>query len=370
MEDRSMWIRHGVLAVLLALGVLWSLVSALQAAATGDYPNAHLLATPEWLKTHAGDDDILIVDVRTDEHFEGRLIPGALRLPWSQFRYNNTAANEGELFVGTSRAQEILGSHGIGRTNTLVLYDSVARDGGATASYVFWILDILGHKDKKILEGGIDAWEAAGYELASKPRALTPILYQAPMEEIHSRDLIDGDDVYRQLGDPHYQIIDVRSPAEYRGEKGTRDLRGNPLKLGHIPTAVNIDYTTNWVDNETKRIKPYAALQQLYRGLDTRKSTIVYCNSGRRSSFSYFVLRLMGVDDVTTYEASWKQWGNPANFFPVETTLNTFADDRKPGTSSSAASPVSQTDKSASSARQTPSSTGNAPKGGYVSCGG
>ena len=369
MANRNFSVRYGILAVLLVVGVFWSLGSARQAARPGDYPNADLLATPQWLHEHAEDEGVLVVDVRTDDHFDGRLIPGAVRLPWSQFRYNNTAANEGELFVGTSRAQEILGSHGAGRTNTLVLYDSVARDGGATASYVFWVLDVLGHRNKKILEGGIDAWEAAGFELASKPRSLSPILYQAPMDEIRSRDLIDGGDVYRQLGDPHYQIIDVRSPAEYKGEKGTRDLRGNPLKLGHVPTAVNVDYTTNWVDTETKHIKPYAALQALYRGLDTRKSIIVYCNSGRRSSFSYFVLRLMGIDDVTTYEASWKQWGNPANFYPVETTVNTFADDRKPGTSSSASS-ASGSDKGASAARQTPSSTGDAPKGGYVSCGG
>jgi thiosulfate/3-mercaptopyruvate sulfurtransferase len=250
----------------------------------------------------------------------------------------------------------------------VVLYDSVARDGGATASYVFWILDILGHGGKKILEGGIDAWEAAGYALVSTPRELSPILYQAPMEEIYSRGLIDGDDVYRQLGDPHYQIIDVRSPEEYKGQKGTRDLRGNPLKLGHIPTAVNIDYTTNWVDTETKRIKPYEDLQDLYRGLDTRKSVIVYCNSGRRSSFSHFVLRLMGIDDVATYEASWKEWGKPSNFYPVETTVHTFTDQRRPGTSSSAATTSSSV--STSSDRPAPSGGGDAPKGGYVSCGG
>ena len=182
-------------------------------------------------------------------------------------------------------------------------------------------------------------------------------------------DTYDGDDVYRQLGDPHYQIIDVRSPAEYKGEKGTRDLRGNPLKLGHIPTAVNIDYTMNWGNTETKRIKPYATLQELYRGLDTRKSTIVYCNSGRRSSFSYFVLRLMGIDDVTTYEPSWKQWGQTTNFFPVETTAHRLAGSDLPGTSSAVEGTRSSTAGDASTGQKA-STDGSAPKAGYVSCGG
>ena len=76
----------------------------------------------------------------------------------------------------------------------------------------------------------------------------------------------------------------------------------------------------------------------------------------------------MGIDDVATYEASWKQWGKPANFYPVETAEHTFTDGRMPGTSSS----VSTTSQSAgtSSVQPTPSSRGSAPKGGYVSCGG
>ncbi|MFO7714079.1 hypothetical protein [Desulfosarcina sp.] len=56
---------------------------------------------------------MIIVDVRTDDHFDGRVIAGAIRLPWSTFRYNDTAANEGSPFVGVARAQEFLGSHGL-----------------------------------------------------------------------------------------------------------------------------------------------------------------------------------------------------------------------------------------------------------------
>lgn len=48
-----------------------------------------------------------------------------------------------------------------------MLYDSVERDGGATAAYVFWVLDLLGHTRKMVLERGIDAWEEAGYDLDS-----------------------------------------------------------------------------------------------------------------------------------------------------------------------------------------------------------
>ncbi len=366
METQSRILRPLITGTVLALAVIWSLASAGPGRATGAYPRADLLASPEWLESHARDPDVVIVDVRTDEHFDGKLIPGATRLPWSLFRRNAPASNVGSLFVGVARAQEILGEHGIGRTDTLVLYDSVERDGGATASYVFWVLDVLGHEDKRVLEGGMDAWQRAGYVLDATPRKRRAILYQAPMDELREDRLTEGPFVYQRLGDPLYRIVDVRSEAEYLGRKTSRDLRGNPLKRGHIPTAVNIDYERNWVDAETKRIRPYEELRTLYRGLDPGRGVIVYCNSGRRSSFSYFVLRLMGFDTVYTYEASWKEWGNPDRFYPVETRKRELA----------GAKPSRQTGARGKGDQEPVQQTQDSPKpdeptrGGYVSCGG
>lgn len=242
------------------------------------------------------------------------------------------------------------------------------RDGGATASYLFWVLDVLGHEKMRILDGGIDAWRRSGFDMNSTPAQLSAILYQGPMDEIKSDRIINGDFVYQRLGDPYYQIIDVRSQPEYVGEKGTKDLRGNPLKLGHIPTAVNVDYRLNWVDKKTKTIQSHRALQDLYRGLDPDRGVIVYCNSGRRSSFSYFVLRLMGIGNVYTYEASWKQWGNPAMFYPVETTQRKLAGTELP--EASRRSMKGGATKSEMRSDAGSEQTAGQPKGGYVSCGG
>ncbi len=353
----------------MALGVFWSLALAREGYAPTDYPNRQFLATSGWLHDHLDDPDVVIVDVRTDDHFDGRLIPGAVRLPWSELRYNNRAANEASLFVGTAQAQKILGEHGIGRTNTIVIYDSVAQDGGATASYLFLVLDMLGHKHKMILDGGIDAWIGAGYRLVSRPAELSPILYQASFDEIRPRSLIKGTNLHQRLGDPHYQIVDVRSAEEYSGAAGTRDLRGNDLQRGHIPTAVNIGYSSAWRDKKSKLIKPYDELLKNYAGLDPVKSIVVYCNSGRRSSFSYFILRLMGFERVRSYESSWKEWGKPDNFFPVERPANAITDTT---TSQSAQTEVKSpppADDNADRQSNTTKET-DKPASGYVSCGG
>ncbi|MCA1788010.1 MAG: hypothetical protein LC657_18715 [Desulfobacteraceae bacterium] len=214
---------------------------------------------------------------------------------------------------------------------------------------------------------GIDGWKDAGYDLVTTPRETEPLLYQVPAENIQKHQLITGDFVYKQLGDFCYQIIDVRSHEEYIGEKGTKGLDGTPLKLGHIPTAVNINYQNAWTDTDTKGIKPYAQLQTLYAGLDASRAVIVYCSSGRRSAFSYFILRLMGFDRVYTYEPSWKEWGNPDNFFPVETRENTLTGSMLP-TPSTGTRTVS-TRKSDTKTSEASSGSGK-PDDGYISCGG
>jgi thiosulfate/3-mercaptopyruvate sulfurtransferase len=363
-------IRYVAIAVILVLGIYWSAVSAIGGAADKDYPNAGFLATAQWLKFHHSDASLVIVDVRMDKYIEGKLIPGAIRMPWRQFQYDDVAGNMGGLFVGIARAQQLLGEHGIARNDTVVLYDSVKRDGGATSSYIFWALDLLGHKSMKVLVRGIDGWIDAGGETVSTPRKVEAVLYQAPSGEVNLRKWVKADYMLPRLGDPYYQIIDVRSRAEYMGEKPNTALDGAVLKLGHVPTATNSDYTLNWTDPDIKALKPYAVLQEHYRGLDPGKAVILYCHSARRGSFGYFVLRLMGFEDVMLYEPSWMEWGNKRYFYPVETAENVLTGDALPGTSSTPANlnRLGKTNRKSGAAAEPGADRGS--KSGYVSCGG
>lgn len=315
-------IKRLVIACLLILAGIWSVSSA---PAEGGFVNNDFLASPQWVSQNMTSEEVVVVDVREDKYFDGRVIPGAIRMPWRLFRKNDLLYGLGGVFVGLDEAQKVLGDHGISRTDTVVLYDSVERDGGATSSYVFWVLDLLGHKDIRVLNRGIDGWQDAGFTVDSTPAKPEPLLYQAPLEEVRVRKRISGADIYQRLGDPHYQIVDVRSAQEYLGEKPNTGLDGTVLKLGHIPTAFNVNYTLNWTSPETKAIKSYEELARLYAGLDPSKGTVVYCHSGRRGSFGYFILRLMGFADVMLYENSWFEWGSPDNFYPVETKANTPA---------------------------------------------
>ncbi|MFZ7110684.1 MAG: sulfurtransferase [Desulfatiglandales bacterium] len=356
------WIRYPAIAVLLLVGVFWSVAAAVGVSSNPDYPNARFLATAEWLQSHEEDPALVVVDVREDKYFDDKLIPGAVRMPWGRFRYDDTAVNMGGLFVGIERAQQILGAHGIARSDTVVLYDAVARDGGATSSYVFWVLDLLGHRDVKVLERGIEGWIEAGGRIVSAARKAESVLYQAPADEIDLRRWVKADFLMPRLGDPYYQILDVRSRQEYLGEKPDLGLDGTILKPGHIPTAYNIDYVLNWTDTNTKRMVSYPDLQKLYRGLDPNRAVVTYCHSARRSSFSYFVLRLMGFADVLLYESSWMEWGSHRYYYPVETAENMLQ-----------GLPPAETTTPSAYRRTKPEpvvKSGGGDKRGYISCGG
>lgn len=363
---RTFGMRQAVIGVLIVLAVAWSFYDA--GARTG-YPREDLIARAVWLNDHIQDEDVVAVDVRMDEYYDNRTIPGAVRLPWRTFRKNEPALNLAGVFRGVAEAQSILGEHGIARTDTVVLFDSVERDGGATASYVFWVLDVLGHEKVKILEQGIDGWIKAGYETASEPSTPTPVTYQAPVEDIHMERLATAPFLYQRLGDSYYQIVDARSPAEYLGEKPNKTLDGSVLKLGHVPGAYNIEYAEIWA-GEKKNLKQPGDMASLFAGLDPSRAVVTYCHSARRGSFAYFGLRLMGYEDIRLYEHSWFEWGDEEKYYPVETKANPLSGKAGPWSkmSSRAARPSSDFSGSGSGSRESSSSGG--ADGGYVSCGG
>jgi thiosulfate/3-mercaptopyruvate sulfurtransferase len=363
-------LRFIVIAAVLLLGVTWAFAST-DKAPYADFPNSQYIINAEQLQQRMDSDkSLVIVDVRDDKHFDGKMIPGSIRLPWSSFRMDQSATNTGGNFICSEKAQQILGEHGIFRNDTVILYDSVARDGGATASYLFWVLDLLGHKNMAILERGIDGWIDGGGEVVNSPAKREPLLYQAPAKEIDTRKIADDNFVSRRLGDPYYQILDVRSQEEYLGQALNEGLDGTPLKAGHIPGAVNINYKDNWTDKDSKGIKSYAELVELYRGLDPNIGVITYCHSARRSSFTYYILRLMGFKDVMVYDNSWYSWGRPEAFFPVETKAQVLPGQSMPkvDTRAGASQGATKSAPTEPQAKTQESTDGGGKK--YISCGG
>lgn len=190
------------------------------------------------------------------------------------------------------RVAEGLAALGVDPDRPIVVYD---EPGSYAAGRAWWVLRWLG-LDARVLDGGIQAWEAAGAPLETgEPPAPTPI---TPRELVPGQlPIMDADQVAGFAG----VLIDVRSPARYRGEVEPIDP-----KAGHIPEAVNCPVASFW-DAEGK-LPPAAALPDLLPRLEGAPIA-VYCGSGVSAAQVVLALASLGVE-AGLYPASWSGWSS------------------------------------------------------------
>ena len=300
------------------LVVVFLLVSA--SAYSAEYANPNLLVTPsnveknkdKWIVIDCRDKEAT-TDKKTGETFKGYIdghIPGAITLGGEcgkVLRTKETATvftdTADPKKYDTKKYEEILGNAGISSDKTVVVYADVKRITGASVG--FWILEWLGAKDVRFLNGGIEAWEAAGKKLDTTETKLQKATFKANPETMKKRIATTEEVLKIAKGEiKDAQLIDSRTPGEYAGTD-VRAKRG-----GRIPSCLlNVSHTETF-DKKTGMIKSMDELEKLFGKLDKNKRTIPYCQTGTRSTLTYLQFRLMGFKDVANYDDSWIIWGN------------------------------------------------------------
>ena len=161
-----------------------------------------------------------------------------------------------------------------------------------------------------LLDGGLHAWANEGHPYDDTP--VTPVAteFQAAFND---SPVAVSAYIRDRLGNPETQLLDVRSPDEYNGIKKFAE-RG-----GHIPGAVNCEWTNMMDQPHNLRFKPDAELLDMLSalGVTPDKETITYCQTHHRSAHSYIVLKHLGFSKVKGYPGSWSDWGNNPDL-PIE----------------------------------------------------
>lgn len=248
-----------------------------------------------WLSGHLGESGMAVVDARAAAEYEKGHIPGAVSVPVVDTFDPAQPKNYPD---APERLAARLAGKGIGSASRVVAYDGGAE---TPAARLFWTLEYLGHGRAAVLDGGLQAWQAAGRPLATEappvaPATFTPAVAAA---RLHTRGGCEP-----APGDAAHVMVDARSAAEWRGE----DVRAK--WGGRIPGAVNVDWREHFAPDA--RLKEADALRALYvgRGVTPAQEVIAYCQTGQRSSVTYWVLRLLGYPRVANYAGSWVEWGN------------------------------------------------------------
>ena len=198
-----------------------------------------------------------------------------------------------ELFAQTLQAL------GFDNAMQAVVYD---RNGANYCGRLWWMLKWAGHDAVAVLDGGLQAWEAAGGAVESGPAprrargqfSLKPAL----------RRLVHTDEVLQQLGRPTQTLIDARGAARYRGETEPLD----PV-AGHIPGALNRPFTDNL--GADGRFKPREQLQAEFDALLAGRDAVGvvhHCGSGVSAVPNVLAMELAGYPPAALYGGSWSEW--------------------------------------------------------------
>ena len=239
-------------------------------------------------------DPPLVIALTEPESWAAGHIAGSQQIDWTELELGQTTPEAVAAWEETTRAQ--LGGLGITPDTDVVIYDG----GTLFAARLWWVLDYFGHETKRILDGSLPAWVAAGQAISTEaPSTTTPDAapgdYPANADENRLATL---EQVVMALDDPMVAIIDARTADEYAA--------------GHIPGAVNVNYPVNAAPDDPKTYLSGEDLLGLYAdvGVTPDQLVIPYCTTGVRSAVTYTALRIAGFPNVALYTGSWNEWSS------------------------------------------------------------
>jgi thiosulfate/3-mercaptopyruvate sulfurtransferase len=190
----------------------------------------------------------------------------------------------------------------------VVLYED---DTGMRAARELWILEYMGHRNVRMLHGGLAQWVAEGGSVVADTDVATVRMKKFPVS-VASGGLANADEIHRRAGSKNFAVIDVRDDMEWAGKDNTECCK----RRGHIPNAVHIEWT-QFLENG--RFKSPAAILELLalHGVDHNAELVPYCHRGARSANTYYALRYAGCPNVRNFIGSWHEW-SARNELPIE----------------------------------------------------
>ena len=278
------------------------------------YAHPEKLVSTDWVAERLNDPRVRIVESNEDPLlYPSGHIPGAVQVDWST-DLNDPLRRD---YLNRDGFEALMSRIGITPEITVVFYGD---KNNWWACYALWVFELFGHKNARIMDGGRLKWEQEGREMTRDVPSYPTTDYKAN-ERDDSRIRAFRDDVLKHI-DAGKPLVDVRSPAEYSGEK--LHMEGYPqegaVRGGHIPGAKNVPWAQA-ANPDNGTFKPADELRGIYeqeQGLKAGDEVIAYCRIGERSSHTWFVLKyLLGYENVRNYDGSWTEWGNLVNV-PIE----------------------------------------------------
>ncbi|MET3651429.1 sulfurtransferase [Dyella japonica] len=196
---------------------------------------------------------------------------------------------------------EVLSRWGWHEGMQVVCYD--AANGSLAAARLWWLLRLAGIRDVAVLDGGYQAWVAAGMPVETgdvnrEPRAVS-VYFDADQYMVDHAAL---------RNDPQRVLLDARAAPRYRGEVEPIDPVG-----GHVPGALNRPFSDNL--REDGRFKPADMLRREFQaliGAHASQDVMHMCGSGVTACHNLLAMEHAGLTGSRLYAPSWSGWVSDA----------------------------------------------------------
>lgn len=269
----------------------------------------------EWLKEQIeeGNENLVIIDVtrgvgnyrldvmRQAEDYEKGHIPGALHL-------NTDELGEfKDYFNSPEKMRDVFLSKGITQNSVVVFYSVYARDIMYIASRMAYAAYYLGVDQVKVLDGGLQAWERAGYSLEKGKNHAQPALefgLKVPAKpEIYVKT--PQDLIQLKNENPDLLFVSVRTWNEFLGVN-----EGHHWNKGAGEIAGAIYAGDEMLANELGELAhPSVYLEEWKKwGINSGKEIVLYCGTSWRSSTAFFVMKSLGWQNVKMFDGSWYKY--------------------------------------------------------------
>ncbi|MGL5377062.1 MAG: sulfurtransferase [Cetobacterium sp.] len=264
------------------------------------------LVSPEFAKEMLRTDkNVVIIDVRMPAKFLANNIDGSYNI-WRPDMESKDKKYGDILGMRASREElEVeLNKMGVTEDSTLLLIGN-----GLDEFRLWWILDLYGMEDVKIVDGGYSALKETGIKTKfGKTNIEKKGNFKFDSKE-DKNTYVTIEEVQAAIGNSNKIIVDGRSRKEFIGA----ELKKGAAEKGRIPGSVWVEWTETL--NEDKTLKSYSELFNLYKnkGVVGSKEVISYCQSGAKSAHTTFVLKeLLGFPVAKNYDGSWIEWSRVA----------------------------------------------------------
>lgn len=269
------------------------------------------VVSPEWLKQHQSDPDLVILHVAFNRRdYTREHIPGA-RFIWFSWLSPSTPDGSTEM-APPADAKKVLEELGLSSSSKVVVY--FMGNNISTTTRTIYSLMYFGFEGRvALIDGGLDGWKKSGGPVTAEVPTIAPtVVTVAPRPEL----LADAEFIRQHMTDPSVTIVDARAKNFYEGT-------GSGMRPGHIKGAVSLPFSS--IADTLNHFKSQEELEKLFRdaGIAKGNTVVAYCHVGQQATVVLTAARILG-HPVRLYDGSYEEWPNlDESRYPVEQTPGT-----------------------------------------------